>query len=59
MAAASALAGDIARAKVALTRMLELHPGISARGFETIVAATRPGIARRYMGGLRLAGLAL
>ncbi len=59
VAAASALAGDIARAKVALTRMLELHPGISARGFETIVAATRPEIARRYMGGLRLAGLAL
>jgi len=58
VASASALAGDLPRARAALEEMVRLHPAVSMRGFEVMLASTQPDIAARYISGLRSAGFA-
>ena len=57
LAASSLLAGDSAAARVALARMVELHPGFSSDSFALLAASTAPSIVERYLRALKVAGL--
>jgi tetratricopeptide (TPR) repeat protein len=50
-------AGNLERARRALTALEALHPSMSVSGFGVINSSTDPDIARRFLDGLRRAGL--
>jgi tetratricopeptide (TPR) repeat protein len=58
VASISALCGDLPKAKQALSSMLNINPNMTIERFAPVLASTHPGIAQRYLRGLKLAGLA-
>lgn len=57
LASAEALRGNRAEARVALQAMHELQPNMSTSGIQAIMSSTDPDIGKRYLEGLRRAGL--
>ncbi len=57
LASLRAWAGDIDSAKRAVAHLARIHPAMSSTGFGVINASTDPEIAKRFLEGLRRAGL--
>lgn len=57
LASLSAWAGNIDSARLAFAHLVRIHPAMSSTGFGVINASTDPEIAKRFLDGLRRAGL--
>lgn len=57
IASAYALLGDVEHAREALGRMQQLGSQAARQGIDPLLRTTEPEIARRYLEGLRLAGV--
>jgi hypothetical protein len=57
LASLSAWAGNIDSAKRAVAHLVRIHPAMSTTGFGVINASTDPEIAKRFLDGLRRAGV--
>lgn len=58
LASAHALLGNLTEARQALRTMLHLQPSMSARGIAAVTGSTDKDIGKRFLEGLRRAGLA-
>lgn len=56
-ASVSALLGDLTKARDLVGKMMLANPQMSLGRFAPLVASTQPDIAKRYLEGLRIAGL--
>lgn len=57
VASISALLGDLRKARGLVCKMTLANPQVSLERFAPLVASTQPDIAKRYLEGLRTAGL--